>query len=581
MPAPTPASTPAPAMPIQPTDRANPGLLDAIFASATDFAIITTDMHGSIVSWNKGAEHVFGYTSSEIVGQPLARIFTPSDVASGEVARELECARRVGRSDDVRWHSRKDGSIFWADGVMTTIRDAYDNITGFLKILRDETERKRAEAERMQLARIDPLTGVGNRTALGERLAEMSASALRSRDQLAFHLLDLNNFKQVNDHWGHLTGDKLLQQVTGRIRGVIRDSDFIARLGGDEFVVLQSNLHSPEAGATLAAKLVEVLSEPFRIDGHEVLSGVSIGIAMYPQDASDQDQLMRKADLALYKVKKNHGNGGYHYFSEDLDADAHKKTRLQAALKRAVKGHDFHLEYQPEIDASSGTVVAVEALLRCHDPLLASLPVDDIITLAADSGQMLEIGLWVLNQACTQSRKWRDEGLPPFKVCINLCPHELLDAGLANHIKLILEQSGLPAESLEVEITERDIIDSAGQGWTALSQLRALGVSIALDDFGTGYSALSKLNGVPVDKIKLDRSFLETIPANPDSCAIVSAIINLVHTLRLEIIIEGVESPEQVEFFKREHCETLQGNFFSRPLRGDAVPAWLEQHSMR
>jgi diguanylate cyclase (GGDEF)-like protein/PAS domain S-box-containing protein len=571
-------STP-PAVPIQPTDLANPGLLDAIFASATDYAIITTDAQGRIVTWSRGAEQVFGYPSREIIGQPLALIFTAEDRAGGIPMQELALARETGRSDDIRWHQRKDGSVFWADGVMTHIRDSYGAISGFLKILRDETERKRAEAELAHMTRIDLLTGVGNRAALEERLAEMAAATLRNGDLLVLHMLDLDNFKQVNDRWGHLTGDKLLQQVTRRIRDSIRDSDFVARLGGDEFVVLQANVRAAEVGAVLAAKLVEVMAAPFQIDGHELFAGVSIGIAISPQDASTQDELLRKADLALYKVKTQRGNGGYQFFSEKLDADAHSKERLLAALKRAVKARAFRLEYQPEIASVSGATVAVEALLRCNDPMLAIHPIEDIIALAVESGHMLQIGLWVLAEACAQSRRWRDQGLPDIKMCVNLCPRELLDTDLADQIKLILESCKLEGGSLEVEITERDVLETDGQGASTLTELRSLGITVAIDDFGTGYSALSKLHTLPVDKVKLDRSFLERIPADPDSCAIVSAIIGLAHTLRLGIIVEGVESPEQATFFRQERCELLQGHFFSRPLTGDAMTDWLTRQA--
>ncbi|GJI97844.1 hypothetical protein RugamoR57_45620 [Duganella caerulea] len=563
-------------LPLKPTDKANPGLLDAIFASATEYAIITTDPKGSIVSWNKGAELVFGYAPDEIVGKPLALIFTSEDNADGVPMRELTYARDIGRSDDVRWHRRKDGSAFWADGVMTPIRNFNGEITGYLKILRDETERRRVEAERAQMARIDLLTGVGNRSELEERLSEMSAAALRNGNLLLIHMMDLNNFKQINDRWGHQAGDRLLQQVARSIREAIRDSDFVARLGGDEFVVLQANVQTPATGASLAIKLIETLSNPIQIDGHEVVIGVSIGIAVFPDDAGDHDELMRKADLALYKVKNERSHGGYHYYSKQLDAEAHNKAQLIASLKRAVKARAFRLHYQPQVDARSGNIVAVEALLRCQDAALANRPVEEIIALAIDSGQMLELSLWVLTEACAQFGKWQAQGLTDFKMCINLCPRELLYAELSEHIERILRENKLDGEDIEIEITENQAVESDGPGSTMLARLRSLGVTIAIDDFGTGYSSLSKLRGLPVDKVKLDRSFLERIPADQDSCAVVSAIITLAHTLRLKIIVEGVESPEQVSFFRREGCEILQGNFFSKPLPAEAISRLLK-----
>ncbi|NVD68999.1 EAL domain-containing protein [Duganella sp. BJB1802] len=563
-------------LPLKPTDKANPGLLDAIFASATEYAIITTDPQGAIVSWNRGAELVFGYMPEEIVGKPLALLFTSEDNANGVPMRELENARDIGRSDDVRWHRRKDGTVFWADGVMTPILNFNGEITGYLKILRDETERRRVETERAQMARIDLLTGVGNRAELEERLSEMSAAALRNGNLLLIHMMDLNNFKQINDRWGHQAGDRLLQRVARSVREVIRDSDFVARLGGDEFVVLQANVQTPETGASLATKLIETLSNPIQIDGHEVVIGVSIGISVFPDDASDQDELMRKADLALYKIKNERSHGGYHYYSRQLDAEAHNKAQLIASLKRSVKARAFRLDYQPQVDTRSENIVGVEALLRCQDAALASHPIEEIIALAIDSGQMLELSLWILTEACAQSAKWQAQGLTDFKMCVNLCPRELLYAELSDHIERLLRDNKLDGENIEIEITENQAVESDGPGSTMLARLRSLGVTIAIDDFGTGYSSLSKLRGLPIDRVKLDRSFLERIPADQDSCAVVSAIIALAHTLRLKIVVEGVESPEQVSFFRREGCEILQGNFFSKPLPAEAMSKLLK-----
>ncbi|MGZ3253201.1 MAG: sensor domain-containing protein, partial [Burkholderiaceae bacterium] len=548
------------------TEEENPGLLDAVFASATEYALITTDKAGKIVTWNKGAELVFGYFAKEIIGKSISEIFTTEDRIHGEPERELSKARIAGRSSDIRWHERKDGTHFWADGVMTPIKNAKEEVTGYLKILRDETERKQAQGKLEELAKIDILTGIANRVAFNERLAEMAAAALRNHELLILHLIDLDNFKQVNDKWGHQCGDNLLRQAAQRMRDMSRNTDFIARLGGDEFVILQADVHDPESGGTLAEKLVDALSSPYQIDGHEILSGVSIGIALFPQDTANPEQLLGKADLALYKVK-NAGRNGYHYFSEQLDSDAHKKGRMLAALKRAVKSHLFGLEYQPEIDAVTGKPVAVEALLRCRDPLLASSNILEVIELATESGMMPEIGIWVMAEACAQNKKWQDAGLPPVKICVNLCPRELQAPGFVQDVSNILERSNLSAKDLEIEISEHQIFDRTGQSSATVAGLRSMGISVAIDDFGSGYSALGQLRSLPIDKLKLDQSFFQHIPADPESCAIVSAMINLAHTLKLGVIAEGVESAEQAAFFEREHCDALQGNYFSPPMK--------------
>jgi diguanylate cyclase (GGDEF)-like protein/PAS domain S-box-containing protein len=558
----------------QTKEQANPGLLDAIYASATDFALITFDKTGKIATWNKGAELIFGYEAQEIVGRSTADLFTPEDRVNGVPEREMVTTRVAGKSMDLRWHLRKDGTLFWADGVMTPIRNPEGVLTGYLKIMRDETERKRVESRLEELARIDILTGVANRAAFQERLTEVSAAALRNNELLILHLIDLDNFKQVNDKWGHPTGDQLLKFVTQRMRDICRNTDFIARLGGDEFVILQTNAKDPARGGALAEKLVEALSAPVQIDSHEIISSVSIGIALYPQDASDPEQLMRKADLALYKVK-NGGRNGYHYFSDQLDTDAHQKGHMLTALKHAVKANLFWLEYQPEVDAATGKPVAVEALLRCRDPLLAGCNISDVIALATESGLMPEIGMWVMSEACAQSKKWQDAGLPRIKMCVNLCPRELLVPGFANSVSDILANCNLSANDLEIEITEREVFDSEGQSSITVADLRSQGISVAIDDFGAGYSALAHLRHLPVDKLKLDRSLLSQVPSDPDSCAIASAMIGLAHTLKLGVVAEGVESAEQAAFFEREHCEVLQGNYFSPPLRANEMTAWL------
>jgi diguanylate cyclase (GGDEF)-like protein len=431
-----------------------------------------------------------------------------------------------------------------------------------------------AEQRLEELARVDILTGVANRVSFQERLTEFAAAALRNRELLILHLIDLDNFKQVNDKWGHQTGDQLLKLMTQRMRYVSRNTDFVARLGGDEFVILQSGIREAEAGGRLAEKLVNALSEPYQIDGNEIIASVSIGIALFPQDASDLDQLLRKADRALYKVKDD-GRNGYHYFSEQLDSEAHKKGRILAALKQAVKARLFWLEYQPEIDAATGKTVAVEALLRCRDPLLAGQNINQVIAMAVESGLMPEIGNWVIEEACAQNKRWQNAGLPRVKMCVNLCSRELLTPGFAQTVNEVLESCNLSPNDLEVEITERDAFDNEGQCFANIAELRALGISVAIDDFGAGYSVLGRLRSVPINKLKLDPSFLRHVPDDPESCAIASAMISLAHTLKLSVLAEGVESAEQAAFFQREHCESLQGNYFSPPMNVDDMTHWL------
>lgn len=554
----------------------DPDLLRAIYASATDYAIITMDDKGIVTGWNYGAERILGYRSDEIIGRSGSIIFTPEDCEMGAPQQEFDAALKTGRGADDRWHVRKDGSRFWGEGVVTPIRRPDGEHIGFVKIMRDNTARKRAENDMLRLANFDALTGVANRNYFQVRLAEMMAGMARSEQLLILQVVDFDFFKQVNDSLGHAAGDALLQQAVARMLNLLRETDFLARLGGDEFVVLQSNAHSPEAGAQLAAKLLDALSRPFPVDGREVRIGASIGMAVFPQDAIEPDRLLEKADLALYRVK-NGGRGGFSYFTERMDTEARNRARHLLELRQAVANREFWLAYQPEVDCISGRIVSLEVLLRCRSPALSTYPVDKLIDLAAEAGLMPTIGSWVLDETCAQQKEWKNAGLPPLRLSINFCPHELMSRVLSDKILAMLQEPWMRPQDLEIEITERDIFDTKGQGITILEELRSLGISIALDDFGSGYSSLSYLRRLPIDRLKLDQTFLKEIPQDSPSCVIARSVIEMAHALDLEVIAEGIEVPEQVEFFQQHRCDAMQGFLLCRPLSGADISDLLLQ----
>jgi diguanylate cyclase (GGDEF)-like protein/PAS domain S-box-containing protein len=323
-------------------------MLNAIMASARDYAIIAVNPHGEIATWSAGAECLFGYSEAEIRGQPLDVLFTAADRVKGTLKQEMVIAGKQGRAPDVRMYQRKDRSCFWADGVLQPMLGAGNEVAGYVQILRDATDEHLYDAHIERLARTDPLTGLANRAEFGARFKAMTAAALRHGEWLLVQLIDLDHFKQVNDRYGHHVGDLLLKQVAGRICDAVRETDFVARLGGDEFVVLQSDADMPDAGGTLAEKLLALLAQPYTIEGLDVRIGASIGISVYPQDDTEPEQLLRKADLALYKVKAESRNG-YHYFSKDLDDQSYKRSRDVAAVKRAIAKQDFSVVYQPKI----------------------------------------------------------------------------------------------------------------------------------------------------------------------------------------------------------------------------------------
>lgn len=570
----------------EPANGANPardrsGLLDAILVSAKHYGIVVLDPHGNIRTWNSGAENIFGYTPEEIIGQPVSTLFTMDDQNHGVPDRELETARRKGRADDIRWHLRKDGTTFWADGVMTPIFAPTGELEGYVKILRDATEQRETEMEVARLARVDPLTGLANRAEFDERLRDMTAAAARHDGLLILQLVDLDRFKQVNDRFGHHVGDLVLREAARRMLKEVRETDLVARVGGDEFVVLQPDAGSAEVGATVARKLVAALSKPYHVDGIDVDIGVSIGISVYPQDATDRDQLLRKADLALYKVKDGDRNG-YHYFTHDLDDKAYRRTRDIEAIHRAVSGGMFAVLYQPEVDVHGGQVRAIEALLRCTEPVLARHPIEHVIGLAMEANLMEQVSLWLLAEAAAQLDKWKASGLPDLKLCINLCATALVDAKFPGKVTSTLARSGLKPADLVVEVTERELFDSGERGLSILGRLRASGIAVAIDDFGTGYSSLSYLNDLPVDAVKLDKSFLRDIPASAQARKVAGAVVDLVRGLDLQIVVEGVETAEQAEFFQQQAEDGLmQGYFFSRPLPASQMTAWLGSRVQR
>jgi diguanylate cyclase (GGDEF)-like protein/PAS domain S-box-containing protein len=554
-------------------------LLAEIYNSTFDYCIFTMDLDGRICTWNVGAERITGYSAEETIGQDNAIIFLPEDVARDEPRQEMRIAQTTGRAKDYRWHRRKDGSQFWADGVLTLIRDASERPTGYLKIFRDITDKKLAEAELHRIANSDLLTGLHNRYSFETHAAELIAIATRSAQPIAMHLIDLDFFKQVNDKLGHHAGDLLLQQVARRMREVLRESDFIARLGGDEFIVLQPNLPSMRAAADLAAKLNDVLSRPFEIVNHEVRISASIGIAICPQDATDIDQLQKKADLALYRAKED-GRRKFHFSTETLDSVTHKRSSELAALRDALERNEFWIAYQPKVASHKGRTIGMEALLRCSSPAFSGYPTEDIINLALEAGLMKRLGFWILREACAQMRQWNEKGLSNLIMCVNLSAQELSDQETPGYIDALIAEMGLPPKALEIEVTERQALDVEKYGVPILNTLRSRGIKIALDDFGTGYSALSYLRDLPVTGVKLDKSFLVGIPHDIQGCAVIKAVMDLAHALGLEIIAEGVETEEQAAFLKEFNCTALQGFLISQPLSAIEMTTWLE-HEVR
>ncbi len=546
-------------------------LVQAIIDSPTQHAIIVTDNDGLIRVWNKGAARIFQHTDAEIIGQDIRVLFCAEDVVHGVPHKEMAGASREGCAGELRWHLRKDGTVFWAEGMIYPVRSRAGVQLGYVKILRDATEEKQSGDATSRLALEDSLTGLPNRAEFHNRYVDMAASAQRHDRPLILLLLDLDRFKQVNDRFGHPAGDALLQQAAHRMRAVLRETDFLARIGGDEFVILQPDAESAQEGGMVAEKLVEALSRPFHIHEREVQIGASIGLSVYPQDADDLERLFGKADLALYRAKGD-GRGGYRYYSAQLDVSAHRHSLEHVQLRRAVKERAFSLHYLPQVDAATGAVLAVEALLRCSDPFFADYPTSKIVAIAAETGRLRRLGLWACAQAIAQTRRWQLSGWPELGLTLNFCPVELIEARFAQRLTGLLEKFGLPSSSLRIDIAEAPLTDDFDA--TQIALLHGSGVSFAIDDLGPGDLLLKHLFVLPISAVKLDIGSLPGLPLNPRSRAVATAIIRMAHALGLQVVAERVESERQAAFL-RPRCAALQGFHVAAPMSAEETTAWL------
>ena len=438
----------------------------------------------------------------------------------------------------------------------------------------DITERKEAGERIAYLAHHDVLTGLPNRVLLRDRFAHALALADRHGSHLAILFLDLDNFKMVNDTLGHAAGDRLLQAVAAQLRDCVRDTDTVSRQGGDEFVVLLNDVHHTTTVERVAGKILERLATPLDIDGNVLTTSASIGICVHPEDGRDFDLLLQKADTAMYAAKEA-GRNGYRFFNGEMNRHAQEHLRLQHRLRQALAGGELTLHYQPLIELAGGRVVGAEALLRWSDPELGDVSAARFIPVAEDCGLIVPIGAWVLEEACRQAQRWGDAGLGDLTISVNLSSLQLRRGDFVESIAAVLDRSGLAPQRLELELTESVLLHDSKLTLETLGRLKATGVRLAIDDFGTGYSSLSYLRRIPIDTLKIDRSFVRNVATDPDSAAIVHAILQLARSLCLGAVAEGVESTDQVEFLRAAGCAQAQGYLFSPALSAVELEAWV------
>ena len=534
--------------------------------------VYRSTLEGRILDCNDSFARIFGYESREdVVGRPAMDLYLTPEDRDAMMGRLRERHALTNYEECLR---RKDGSLVWIleNGSLIEGSDGRPEMIEGTVI--DITDRKRAEEQVKHIAFHDALTGLPNRLLFNDRLTMAVAHAHRSGERVSILFLDLDRFKVINDSLGHSVGDELLRRVAERLAGCVREGDTVARLGGDEFTVLAERMEKEDDAAKIAQKILGALRLPFFIDGRELFITASMGVAIYPADGESAEDLVRNADTAMYRAKEQ-GRDNCQLYAPAMNAKALERLSLENRLRQAIQNQELVLQYQPLIDLETGQIRGAEALVRWQHPDLGLLPPGEFISLAELSGLIVPIGEWVLRTACAQARAWQLAGFPHLTMAVNLSARQFLQSDLLHQVKEALGASGLAAESLDLEITESNAMQSAELSISLLWDLKNLGVRLSMDDFGTGYSSLNYLKRFPIDRLKIDQSFVRDVTSDPDDAAIASAMIAMAHSLQLTVVAEGVETEDQLAFLRGQRCDEMQGFLFSRPVYADAFEELL------
>lgn len=558
----------------------NLDLSTSIIQNATE-GILLTDKKGQIVSVNKAFSNITGYHLAEVIGKPINffRSNHHTDEFFETITRQVkDYGIWQGEMNNVR----KTGEVFPSWVSIQPSKDSSGQVTNYIFYLRDISEIKFIETNLRQIALQDPLTSLPNRSHFLSRLSHALELARRNNQQVVVIYLDLDRFKVINDTYGHEKGDILLKQVSERLTSIARRNDTIARMGGDEFTVLLegTSVDSIIGASTFAQKILGLFNYPFRIDNHEFYVTCSIGISLYPNDGEDVTTLMKNSDMAMYRAKEL-GKNNFQFFSQEMNERAQKQLDMEAYLRHAVERNELRLEYQPIVEASTGKICSVEALLRWENPDLGRVFPDVFIPLAESTGLIIPIGDWVIFTACEQIKALHNAGWTDLNVSVNISGRQLERNSLVDTVKTALEKTGLPPSSLTLEITESLLMKNIKNTRAILQELRLLGVGISIDDFGTGYSSLNSLMVLPIDTLKIDKSFILEVTSNPQNLSLVQGIILIGHNLNLKVVAEGVETIEQADLLNLNNCDKLQGYYFSRPVTITRLIEQLEKEKGR
>jgi len=553
-----------------------PRNFDALFAQHPD-GVAAFDRHGTIVAANRALAALTGYSCDELTGLSLDTL-TGNIEADGVSDAFLKALNGAPQTFEFSgW--RKDGKPLDASIALipNMLAHLVVGVNGFIK---DISERKRSESRILYLANHDALTGLPNRNLLHDRLQHAIEQARRLNSGMGVLFMDLNRFKIINDSLGHDKGDLLLCAVAQRLRKAVRDVDTVARLGGDEFVVVLENIHGEAQVRQVAEALLQVVSEPINLDGHRLCVTTSIGASLCPDHGTDPFALLKHADLAMYAAKEA-GNGGFRFYEPEMNDHAVARLNKENGLRGAIERGELVLHYQPRLDLSRKSIVGMEALVRWDHPRKGLIYPVHFIDLAEETGMIDALGEWVLQTACRQMQAWLDQGLAPIKMSVNISPLQLQSHRISEVVAQVLSETGMPPGCLELEITESSLMQNLDGAMRSLGEFQRMGISLSIDDFGTGYSSLSHLKRLPINTLKIDKSFVRDLTQDEDDATIVSATIAMAHKLNLRVVAEGVISMEQMRFLERCRCDEIQGYLLCQPLNARETESFLRTCSLR
>lgn len=552
----------------------------AIEASTHGVAIIDAQQpEHAIIYTNSAFERITGYKDSDISGKDLDAL--QGDKTGQVKEKRIHLAMREKREESVEMElRRKDGSYFWCELSITPVKEADGQIRHYVCILNDVTERHEMEEQLLRQAAHDSLTELPNRVLLGDRVEQTILQAKKKKNSFACLLLDLDQFKMINDTLGHSIGDKLLQAVSNRLLIMTNELDTVARFGGDEFVILLVDIDSKEQVENRAQEILTMLQKPFKIEHHNLKITASIGISFYPWDGEDYEVLMKNADLSMYRAK-DCGRNTYRTFKPEMKRKILNYAQLDNALHTALQNNEFYIAYQPLIDLKKTSIIGMEALIRWDSPALGQVSPYDFVPIAEENGLIIDIGSWVLQQACTQTKRWHKQGFKDLTISVNISERQLHNSCLPEEIERILNKTGLAPEYLELELTESLLVEKVSHAVDMMYWLKDMGIKIAIDDFGTGYSSLSYLKQFPIDTLKIDKSFIHDMVEDSNDAAIVQAIIKLGHSLNLKVLAEGVEMERQKNAIVEYGCDFAQGYFYLAPSTEETVTKFLNQFPNR